>query len=244
MPLVFITGSALRIGSYIAIHFASKGWDVAIHCNNSFQEAEKLKIDIKHKYKVNVEVFKFDLFNLQNLQNLILEVNNSIGKIDCLINNAAVFFNDTFESFSIENWERHHKINVLAPILLSKAFFLQSEKTSHANIINITDSDIFGVHKTFISYLLSKEALDSLTKKMALEFAPNIRVNSIALGNILKGPKETEKHFADAISNSPLQIAPPIEEVCNTVFFFINSLSVTGQTIILDSGKHLLTKYN
>lgn len=235
-----ITGSAQRIGGEIAESLASQGWNIALHYNNS--ESEVLKKSKKiSSYGVKVISIKADLSDELQAKEIISKVNDEIGSLSCLINNAAVFKNDSVLENTKSNWQQHIDVNLRAPMILSESFAKQLPDNTDGNIINLLDYCVWRLPENFTSYTLSKTGLWTLTQIMALQLAPKIRVNGIGPGNTLLNPKEPEDHFIQARSRTPLKTGGSVEEVCRVVDFFINMPSVTGQMIALDGGKHLMT---
>ena len=135
---LLITGGSTRIGKEIALHFSKKGWNIAIHYFKSSSEAKKLK-SILEKKSVKVVLIKADLKNTKQVEKIIPSVVKKIGKIDCLINNAALFEKDDILNFTNKSWNDHLNINLLAPTILIKHFAKQASKKTSSNIINIID---------------------------------------------------------------------------------------------------------
>ncbi len=231
---VLITGSAIRIGKFIAESLANDGWNIAIHYHNSEKEAyelAKLLID-----KVNVGVFKANLAVIKEAENLIEDINYQMGGLDLIINSASLYKNDVFDDLNIDFLQKNLNIHLLSPLIIAKAFFKQEKS---GNIINILDSDINKNMKNFFSYSISKKTLDEITRMLAISMAPNVRVNSIAPGATLFKDGQKKEIFDKHISESPLGIGASLQDIYNTIKFFLNTTSVTGQCIFLDGGKHL-----
>lgn len=236
---VLITGAAKRIGRSIATSLAEDGWNIAIHYNNSEKEALDLKNEIE-KFGRKAAIIKADLADPEQLKKIIPAANEKLGKLACLINNASIFKNDNISNLSEELWNEHMDVNLKAPLLLSQAFATQLPKNTEGNIINIIDYMVWSLPKNFLSYSISKSALLSLTQMLAIQLAPNIRVNGIGPGNCLPNEFETQEHFDKAISLTPLGKAGDLQEICKTLKYIISSHSMTGQMIALDGGKHLI----
>ena len=235
---LLITGAATRIGKAIALHFAKQGWNVAIHYFKSSSDAKKLKKKIE-KYFVKVVLVKANLKNTKQVKEIIPLAKKKLGTINCLINNAALFEKDDILNFTNESWNNHLNINLLAPAILIKQFSKQASKKNISNIINIIDQRVFKLTPIFMSYTLSKSALHTLTKTMAMRLSPNIKVNGIAPGPTIKSKRQTSKHFNKQANSTLLKKAVGPEDICDTVDFFINNNSITGQVIAVDSGQNL-----
>ena len=235
---LLITGAATRVGKALALHFAEKGWNIAIHYFRSSSKAKKLK-KIIEKNRVKVALVKADLKNPKQTEKIIPLVKKKLGNIDCLINNAALFERDDIANFTIKSWNDHLNINLLAPTILTKQFAKQASKKTVSNIINIIDQRIFNLTPFFMSYTISKSGLQTLTKTMAMRLGPNIKVNAIAPGPTIKSKRQTDKHFRNQVRATLLKKSVRLEDICDTVEFLINNNSVTGQIIAVDSGQNL-----
>ena len=235
---ILITGGATRIGKEIALHFSKKGWNVAIHYFKSSSKAKSLKKTIE-KNLVKVVLIKADLKKTKQVEKIISIAKKKLGTIDCLINNAALFERDDILNFTSKSWNDHLNINLLAPTILTKQFARQASKKSTSNIINIIDQRIFKLTPIFMSYTLSKSALHTLTKTMAMRLGPNIKVNGIAPGPTLKSKRQSIKHFKIQSKSTLLKKSVGLEDICDTVDFLINNNSITGQVIAVDSGQNL-----
>jgi len=235
---LLITGAATRVGKAIALHFAKKGWNIALHYFRSSSKAKKLKKIIEQNW-VKVALIKADLKNTKQTEKIIALARKKLGTIDCLVNNAALFEKDDIINFSNKSWNDHININLLAPAILTKQFAKQAPKNDTTNIINIIDQRIFNLTPFFMSYTISKSGLQTLTKTMAMRLGPNIKVNAIAPGPTIKSKRQTDRHFRSQIKSTLLKRSVKVEDICNAVEFLINNNSVTGQIIAVDSGQNL-----
>ena len=235
---LLITGAATRVGKDIALHFAERGWNIALHYFRSSSKAKKLKKIIEQKW-VKVALIKADLKNSKQTEKIITIARKKLGTIDCLVNNAALFEKDDIANFTTKSWNDHLNINLLAPAILTKQFAKQASKKTVSNIINIIDQRIFNLTPYFMSYTVSKSGLETLTKTMAMRLGPNIKVNAIAPGPTIKSKRQTDKHFRNQVRSTLLKKSVRSEDICDTVEFLINNNSVTGQIIAVDSGQNL-----
>ncbi len=236
---LLITGSSTRIGKEIALHFSKKGWNIAIHYFKSYSKAKRLKKIIESNF-VDVALVKADLKEKNQVENIFSLAKKKLGTIDCLINNAALFEKDDILNFTSRSWNDHLNINLLAPTILTKAFVKQAPKRTVSDIINIIDQRVFKLTPIFMSYTLSKSALYTLTKTMAMRLGPNIKVNGIAPGPTIKNKRQTDKHFVKQAKSTLLKKAVDTKDICDTVEFLINNKSITGQVIAVDSGQNLM----
>ena len=235
---LLITGAATRMGKAIALHFAERGWNIALHYFRSSSKARELKKIIEQNL-VKVALIKADLKNPKQVEKIMNIAKKKIGNIHCLINNAALFEKDDILNFTTKGWNEHLNINLLAPAILTKQFVKQAPKGTVSNIINIIDQRIFNLTPFFMSYTISKSGLQTLTKTMAMRLGPNIKVNAIAPGPTIKSKRQTDKHFKNQVKSTLLKKSVRLKDICDTVEFLINNNSVTGQIIAIDSGQNL-----
>ena len=235
---ILITGAATRVGKAIAIHFAEKGWNIGLHYNKSSLKAKSLKKIIEKKF-VKVALIKANLKNVKEVEKIIPKAKKQLGTINCLINNAALFERDDILNYTTKSWNEHLNINLLAPTILIKQFTMQASKKQVSNIINIIDQRIFKLTPIFMSYTLSKSALYTLTKTMAMRLGPNMKVNGIAPGPTIKSKRQSTVHFNKQAKSTLLKKPVGLKDICDTVDFLINNNSITGQVIAVDSGQNL-----
>jgi len=235
---LLITGAATRVGKAIALHFAERGWNIALHYFRSSSKAKELKKIIEQNW-VKVVLIKADLKNPKQVEKIIPLAKKKLGAIDCLINYAALFEKDDILNFKTKGWNDHFNINLLAPTILTKQFAKQASKKTVSNIINIIDQRIFNLTPFFMSYTISKSGLQTLTQTMAMRLGPNIKVNAIAPGPTIKSKRQTDRHFRNQVKSTLLKKSVRLEDICDTVEFLINNNSITGQIVAVDSGQNL-----
>ena len=235
---LLITGAATRMGKAIALHFAERGWNIALHYFRSSSKAKKLKKIIEQSL-AKVVLIKADLKNPKQIEKVMPIARKKLGTIDCLVNNAALFEKDDIANFTTKSWNNHLNINLLAPAILTKQFAKQASKKTVSNIINIIDQRIFNLTPFFMSYTISKSGLQTLTKTMAMRLGPNIKVNAIAPGPTIKSKRQTDKHFRNQVRSTLLKKSVKTEDICDAVEFLISNNSITGQIIAVDSGQNL-----
>jgi len=235
---IIITGGATRIGAAIAEGLANDKNQITIHYNKSIKRAKQLR-SILEKKGSKIFLIKANLNNISELNRIIKFANVKMKGINCLINNASLFENDSVKNFSIKVWNKHLNINLRAPAILIKQFSKLVPKSIKANIINIIDQRVFRLTPFFLSYTLSKTGLYTLTKTSAMSLAPNIRVNGIAPGPTIKNKRQSTKHFKKQYLSTLLRKSVDAKEICSAVKFLITNKSITGQVIAIDSGQNL-----
>ncbi len=234
---IIITGSATRIGASIAKSLAGHGSQITLHYNKSMKAVQNLKKELE---SLGSEVFliKADLSIISQTKKIVPFAYKMMKGLDCLINNASVFEKDDLINFNEKSFNNHMAVNLQAPAKLTQDFkkYLRSRK---GNIINIIDQRIFKLTPFFFSYTLSKTGLQTLTKTTAMKLAPNIRVNGIAPGPTIKNKRQSEKHFRKQWKSLILKEKVEPKNICETVKYFINNDSITGQIISVDGGQSL-----
>jgi NAD(P)-dependent dehydrogenase (short-subunit alcohol dehydrogenase family) len=236
--IVLVTGAAARIGRAIALDLAEAGWTVAVHYGDSGTAAEDTVNAIRDAGGTAM-AFAADLSDEDQTARLIGQVAEALGPVNCLINNASIFEDDTAETATKESWDNHMSVNLRAPFVLSQAMAAAFTNQESGNIINLIDQRVFNLTPYFMSYTLSKAGLWTLTQTLALSFAPNIRVNAIGPGPTLPSSRQSEEQFRRQFEATPLERPVDPTEICGAVRFILASPSMTGQMIALDSGQHL-----
>ena len=233
---VFITGAGRRIGNALALGMAGKGANIFVHYGSSQNEAERLASEIQ-SLGVSGWVVGQDLGELESIDGTFRKA-WSIHSIDILINNAAIFEDRDFLQTDLPSWQRHLDINLTAPYILSKAF-AELYQGGSGKIINILDWRALRPGKDHFAYTVAKAGLAAMTKSLALNLAPSVTVNGIALGAIL--PPSDGGDTGKIIEKVPLKRWADLQEVVDTaVFLFSVSQYITGEIIHLYGGRHLI----
>lgn len=233
--VILVTGAARRLGRIFALACAHAGASVVIHHAHSDDEAESLRAEIEGLGR-RAWVFKADLGDSSQAERLIPSINSSTP-LHGLVNSAAIFEPLLLETTTVDDWQRHLHINLTAPFLLSQAFSRQAPENSH--IVNILDWRAMRPGKDHFPYTISKAALASLTKSLAVALAPTVVVNGLALGAIL--PPADQKPNPDIIKNVPAKRWAEGREVQEALLFLLTCPAyMTGEIMHLDGGRHLV----
>ena len=171
---------------------------------------------------------------------LIESCTATLGPITCLINSAACYEWDDIQTLDRDSWQAHLDVNLRAPIFLAQALARRLPQGVLGNVINVIDQKVLRPDPEFFSYTIAKSALWTATQTLAQGLAPQIRVNAIAPGPVLPSLKQTEEEFARECRATLLRRGVNIEEVTGAVRFLLETPSITGQMIALDSGQHLV----
>lgn len=233
--VALVTGGARRLGRAMVEMLASEGFKVAIHYRRSADEAHELLEKIGGKGCI----VHADLAEEAALLPLLAEVQEQLGPIGVLINNASVFQRDELGSVTRQSWDEHMEPNLRAPFVLSQAMAEALPQQAQGVILNMLDQRVWNLTPHFVSYTVSRSALWSLTQSMALGLAPRIRVNAIGPGPVLPASGQSDEHFEAMCRKTPLQSGASPEEIAAIARFFLMAPSVTGQMIAPDGGQHL-----
>jgi len=179
-----ITGSGIRLGRAIALALAQQGCNLALHYNTSVEPVNEVRALVRGKH-VGAELFQADLSDLSITEQLFDRIRERMGSVDILINNASVYTSGSGLGTTIDSVETTFRLNLFAPLLLTKKFAQQLPEGRQGKVINISDAKTFVTHKDHFAYRLTKTALNEMTRMFALELAPNITVNAIAPGIML-----------------------------------------------------------
>lgn len=233
---ILITGAARRVGKIFALACGRAGANVIIHHGHSPKEAESLRDEITASFNVSAWVLTCDLSLPDSVSQLVTQA-NQLSPLYALVNSASIFENLSFQDTTLENWEKHFAINLTAPFLLSQAF---AKQTTHGRIVNILDWRALRPAADHFPYTITKSALASMTKSLAIALAPNITVNGLALGAILP-PADSSSDKNKIIENVPAKRWSEASEVEEALLFLLTGPSyITGEIIHLDGGRHLI----
>ena len=235
---VLITGAAKRIGRALALDMAKNGYDVALHCHHSRNDAQTAADEIRALGQ-RACVISADLAAEEDTHRIIREASATLGPIGVLINNASTFEYDDIETATRDGWDLHMEANLRAPFVLSQQFAKRLPADCRGLIVNIIDQRVWNLNPHFMTYTLSKAGLWTLTQTLALALAPKIRVNAIGPGPALPSSRQTQEVFDQQCEKTPLKVGTNPQEICDAVRFFLAAPAITGQMLALDGGQHL-----
>ncbi len=236
-----VTGGARRIGAAIVRDLASHGWAVAIHCNTSVAEANVLAAEIRTAGGQAV-VVRGDLADRGALAGIVPEAVGALGTLTLLVNNASVFLRDRFGELDQNVWQRQFDTNLRAPVFLAEAFAAQLPEGVEGNIVHIIDQRVLKLTPVMPSYTLTKAALWAATQTMAQALAPRIRVNGIGPGPTFPNPYAKDQGMTKEIAGLPLNRPVDPADIGRAIRFIVDTPSMTGQLLLLDSGQHISWK--
>ncbi|MGC8702036.1 MAG: SDR family oxidoreductase [Thiomonas sp.] len=238
-PVALVTGGAHRLGREIVLHLAAHGWDVAVHYHRSAQAAFDA-CSAAQAAGARAAAVCADLADPAAVQALLPQAALALGQVDAVVNNAALFAFDDALQFSVDAARRHYQINTIAPVLLAQALHAQlSARDAQGCVVNLLDQKLSNPDPDYLSYTLSKAALQAATVALAQALAPVLRVVGVAPGLMLPSGPMTEDEFTRVHSRTPLQRGSTPQDVAQAVLFALQARAMTGTTLLVDGGQHL-----
>ena len=236
--VALITGGSRRIGASTVRRLHQCGMKLVIHYRRSADQAEALRAELCDQRPDSVLLVRGDLTEIAKVKNLVRQCVAELGRLDALINNASAFFPTPIRSANEDQWQAIMDTNFKAPFFLSQAAAPYLKKTRGA-IINITDIYADRPLAEHAIYCASKAGLWSLTKSLAAELGPEIRVNAVAPGAILWPENDTDElSHQRLVSRTPLKSAGDADDIATAVKFLLADAGfITGQVINVDGGR-------
>ena len=237
---VLVTGSAKRLGREIALALAADGWRVAVHYGSSAADAQKTVADCV-ALSGAAAAFQADLADEAAVRALLPRVVAQFGQVDAVVNSASTFEHDTAASFGFAALDRHMHGNAGAAILLAQALHAHvAQRNGLGVVVNMLDQKLWNQNPDFMSYTLSKAALEAAGTMLALALAPQMRVVGVAPGLTLTSHMLSDEKFQALHRMAPLGHSSTPADVVATVKFALDNGSLTGTTLIVDGGQHLM----
>ena len=237
---VLITGASRRIGRQIALSLGGEGADIVVHYRNSGEEAVSLCDELRGG-GVAAWALHADFAAIDGAGSLVEKAKGVAGNLDAVINNASSFTESTMSDITIGEFTDAIQVNAWAPFEIGREF---KRIAGVGAIVNVLDSGIEGHDRNHVGYILSKHALTVMTRMMALEYAPGVRVNAVAPGLILPPPGKGLDYLDARAAAIPLKRHGGPPDVAEAVVFLLRSSFVTGQVIFVDGGQHLREPYS
>ena len=241
--LALVTGGAVRVGAAIARKLHAEGYDLALHYRSSRLLAEAFADELLARRTNSVRLYTANLEEVSECRTLVQSVTRDFGRLDLVVLSAARFDRVHFEDATAENFDETVALNVRAP------FFLAQEAAPHlratkGNIVGITCSSTRLPYPNFLPYVVSKAAMQQLLRTLAIELAPDVRVNAVAPGSVLPPPSTSDTEL-DALRERTLtKTLGDAEDVADAVLYFSKAQFVTGQELLLDGGATLAGRYS
>lgn len=238
-PLAIITGAARRLGAQISRRLHQSGHDVLLHAHRSLAEAEALAQELNALRANSARVIQADLLDLSAAATIFAAATDWHPEgASILVNNASRYYPTRLTETSAEHWEDLRRTNLDAPLWLSQAFAQQPQ--AQGCIINLIDAMVPHGMARYAPYSAAKAGLENLTRSLARELAPAIRVNAVAPGAIIWAePPPSEAQKARILEGIPLGRLGQAEEIADAVDFLAHAAYVTGQVLAVDGGRGL-----
>jgi pteridine reductase len=239
--VVLITGGAKRVGAGICRRLHAAGASLMLHYRASAGEARLLQAELNHVRASSVALIQADLLDVAKLPSLVEQTLSTFGRLDALVNNASSFFPTPMGEITPAAWEDLLGTNLRAPLFLSQAA-APALKRTQGSIVNITDIHAERPLRHYVVYSTAKAGLSGLTRALARELAPEVRVNAIAPGPILwpDDGQFDELSRQRIVSATPLRREGSPDDIARAVHFLLaDAPYVTGETIAVDGGRHI-----
>ncbi|MFL9998443.1 SDR family oxidoreductase [Paraburkholderia sediminicola] len=243
--IVLITGAARRIGRALALGFAARGWDVAVHYGASREEADGVVAEIVALGRRAVALHA-ELGDEAQVEQLLPACMAALGRPACIVNNASRFEEDTARNVGYDLLLKLTAMNLGAPLVLARMLFeatpeaARTDESQRGVVINVLDQKLYNMNPDYLSYTLSKAALQTATVALAQALAPKVRVVGLAPGLTMQSGDQTPASFAEAHRTTPLGRASRPEDIVAAALYLADAAGVTGTTLVVDGGQHLV----
>jgi NAD(P)-dependent dehydrogenase (short-subunit alcohol dehydrogenase family) len=233
--VALVTGAAKRLGRAVSLTLAGEGVDVVAHYNQSGRAASRLCEEIRET-GVSAWPVRGDLAAGDKAGDVFKAAQSQAGPLDFLVNSASIFEKETLWETTEVSLERNMAIHVMAPLTLARAL---AKEGRPGHVINLLDTRVTAYDRQHAAYHVSKRALLTMTRMLAVELAPKIAVNAVAPGLILPPPGEDESYLDKLTHTNPLERHGDPADIADAVLFLLRSRFITGQIIYVDGGYHM-----
>ncbi|MBZ0161061.1 MAG: SDR family oxidoreductase [bacterium] len=234
-----VTGAARRVGRAIALAMAGRGADVVIHYKSSASEAHET-VEAVERLGRRAVAIQADLAEPDQVEALADRAIGVCGKVDVLVNSAAIFRRTPLEHLTLKDWEQFLRINLTAPFLLARRLGLLMRRQGAGKIINVADVAGIKPWADFLPYSVSKGMLITMTQGLAKALAPEVQVNAVVPGTVLLAEDYSEKERESIVKGTPLKRIGDSSDIANTVLFLVEGSDfITGQVVVVDGGRSI-----
>ncbi len=240
---VLVTGAARRLGREVALALAQGGWQVVVHYRHSAAEAQQTVDECRRRAAAGLRFasLEADLAEEDAARGLLAAAEDALGPLDAVVNNASLFEHDSAGSFGYAALQSHLLANTAAPVVLAQELHRRVQaRGGEGVVVNLLDQKLWNPNPDFFSYTLSKAALQAATTLLAQAFAPQLRVVGVAPGLTLTSHMLSPEKFEQLHKLSPLGRSSTPEDVAAAVRFALENRSITGSTLLVDGGQHLM----
>ena len=235
--VALVTGGGRRVGRALALALGEKGATVAVHYNESDTGAKEVTAEIV-KGGGTAAVFSADLTRGDAPAKLVEQVHGKFGALDILVNSAAVMIRTPFGAIQPTQWDDILALNLRAPFFLAQAA-APHLKNGRGAIVSISDLAAFETWPGYLPHGISKGGIVQMTKGLARVMAPDVRVNAIAPGTVLLPDDWSQKDAEHLNETTPLKRDGSLQDVVDAMLFLLAADYITGETIIVDGGRHV-----
>ncbi len=236
--VALITGGARRLGAAITRRLHADGWRVVIHCQRSTTDADALAARLNSARAASSHVVQTNLAEAAAPEHLVAAASARWGRLDALVNNAAVFTPAPLADVGLDDWQQTLDVNLRAPFLLAQAAAGALAANGGA-IVNLTDIYAERPKAGYVVYCVSKAGLAGLTRALARELAPAVRVNAVAPGAILWPEDAADADRQALLARTPLGRCGEATDIADAVAYLLGARYVTGQILAVDGGRSL-----
>ena len=238
--VALITGAAHRLGREIALDLAASGWDIAVHYNRSARAAASVCAQAQER-GARARAVGADLDDGTAVQALLPQAVAALGRVDAVVNNASLFEFDDALQLTADAAARHYRVNTVAPVLLAQSLYAHLQaRGAQGCVVNLLDQKLSNPDPDYLSYTLSKAALQAATTALAQALGPTLRVVGVAPGLMLPSGPMTADEFGRMHGRTPLQRGCTPADVAGEVSYVLDAGAVTGTTLLVDAGQHLV----
>jgi NAD(P)-dependent dehydrogenase (short-subunit alcohol dehydrogenase family) len=239
---VLVTGGAQRLGALLCQAFAQQGWQVWCHYHHSASKAEALQRQLQAQ-GATVHLVQADLAQASERERLMQTVHARTGALDCLVNNASLFEPDSGADMNLPEAREQLEVNLLAPLSLASLMAAQSAPQAapgQRSVVHVLDQKVFNLNPDYFSYTVSKLALERAVALQAQALAPALRVCGVAPGLMFLSGPQTQDNFDRASRVNLLREPLDPAQVAATCLFLASNPCITGTTLSVDNGQHLV----
>ena len=242
MKHVLITGGALRLGAALCRAFAQAGWQVWCHHQRSAEAARALQVELQAQ-GADVRLVQADLGQSADVQRMMDHIGQATGALDCLVNNASLFEPDTCAAMDLDGTRQQLEVNLIAPLSLASLMARQAAPDAtpgQRSVVHVLDQKVFNLNPDYFSYTVSKLALERSVALQAQALAPAVRVCGVAPGLMFLSGPQTQDNFDRASRINLLRQPIDPAQVAATCVFLAQNPCITGTTVCVDNGQHLV----